>query len=179
MSDLDALRYPVGKFERLTGSLDRATRDAHVKTIEDTPARLRALLTGLSREQLDTPYRPGGWTIRQVVHHVPESHMNAYVRIKLALTENAPAIKTYEEQLWAQLPDVEACPVDVSVRLLDALHQRWVVLLRTLPEADFAKAFVHPEWGRVTVDEAVAMYAWHCRHHTAHVEQALSLARSS
>jgi hypothetical protein len=103
--------------------------------------------------------------------------MNAYVRIKLALTEEAPVIKTYEEQLWAELPDVTRCPVDVSVRLLEALHQRWVVLLRALSEGDFAKVFTHKEWGRVTIDEAVAMYAWHCRHHTAHIEGALALAR--
>jgi hypothetical protein len=174
MSDVDTLRYPVGRFARLTAPLDRASRDAYVKTIEDTPAKVRALAGGLSDAQLATPYRPGGWTIRQVVHHLPESHMNAYVRIKLALTEETPTIKTYEEQLWAELPDVARCPVDVSIRLLEALHVRWVTLLRALPESELAKAFVHPEWGRMTVDEAVAMYAWHCRHHTAHIEQARS-----
>src|SRR5262245_60739556 len=173
MSDLDTLRYPVGKFRRLTTPLDRAARETHLKTIEDTPANVRALAAGLSDAQLATPYRPGGWTIRQVIHHLPESHMNAYVRMKLALTEDAPAIKTYEEQLWADLPDVACCPVDVSIRLLDALHTRWAILLRALPEAELAKVFVHPEWGRVTLDEAIAMYAWHCRHHTAHIEQAL------
>jgi DinB superfamily len=177
MSDLDKLRYPVGKYERLTAPLDRATREALVKTIEDTPAKMRALLTGLSEAQLDTTYRPGGWTIRQVVHHVPDSHMNAFIRIKLALTENEPAIKTYEEQLWAELPDVKRCPVETSLRLLEALHQRWVALLRGLSESDFHdKTFIHPEWKRVTVEEAVALYAWHCRHHTAHIEQALAVA---
>ena len=119
MTDLERLRYPVGRFERVTTPLDRATRDTHIATIEQLPARFRALTGSLSESQLDTPYRPGGWTIRQVVHHVPESHMNAYVRIKLALTEDAPAIKTYEEQLWAELPDVTRCPIDVSLRLLD------------------------------------------------------------
>ena len=178
MDDLEQLRYPVGRFERLATPLDRATRAAHIDTIEQTPARFRSLVAGRTDAQLDTPYRPGGWTVRQVVHHVPESHMNAYVRIKLALTENAPAIKTYEEQLWAELPDVEHCPVDVSLRLLEALHERWIVLLRTLPESEFGKVFTHPEWGRVTIDEAVAMYAWHCRHHTAHIEGALALARA-
>src|ERR1043165_5695633 len=128
MSDLDALRYPVGKFERLKAPLDAAAFATHVKTIEDTPATLRALVGALSDAELETPDRPGGWTIRQVVHHVPESHMNAYVRVKLALTEDAPTIKTYEEQLWAALPDVPRCPVDVSLRLIDALHQRWVIL---------------------------------------------------
>ena len=173
MTDLEKLRYPVGRFERLTAPLDRATRSAHVTTLEQTPARFRSLVARLSDAQLGTPYRPGGWTVRQVVHHVPESHMNAYTRIKLALTEDAPTIKTYEEQLWAELPDVEQCPVDVSLRLLEALHQRWVVLLRAIPESDFGKVFTHKEWGRVTVDEAVAMYAWHCRHHAAHIEQGL------
>ena len=176
MTDLETLRYPVGKFERVTTPLERATRDKHFVTIEQLPARFRALTGGLSESQLDTPYRPGGWTIRQVVHHVPESHMNAYVRIKLALTEDVPTIKTYEEQLWAELPDVMRCPIDVSLRLLEALHQRWVVLLRALSDDSFARVFMHKEWGRVTLDEAVAMYAWHCRHHTAHIENALALA---
>jgi len=174
-TNVETLRYPVGRFERLKAPLDRAAREAHVRTIEATPARIRALISGLSDAQLDTPYRPGGWTIRQVVHHVPESHMNAYVRIKLALTEDTPAIKSYEEQLWAALPDVERCPVDASVRLLEALHERWVVLLRALPEPEFSKTYLHPDLGRVTVDEAVAMYAWHCRHHVAHIEQALAV----
>jgi DinB family protein len=174
MPDLDTLRYPVGKFARVTPPLDRAAREKHFVTIEQLPARFRALTASLGDAQLDTPYRPGGWTIRQVVHHVPESHMNAYVRIKLALTEDAPAIKTYEEQLWAELPDVRICPIDVSLRLLEALHERWVVLLRALQDADFAKTFKHPDWGLVTIDEAVAMYAWHCRHHTAHIQQGLA-----
>jgi hypothetical protein len=175
MPDLDTLRYPVGKFARITPPLDRATREKHFVTIERLPAAFRALTGGLSDAQLDTPYRPGGWTIRQVVHHVPESHMNAYIRIKLALTEDAPTIKTYEEQLWAELPDVKACPIDVSLRLLEALHERWIVLLRALPDADFAKPFTHAEWGLVTIDEAVAMYAWHCLHHTAHIKQGLGI----
>jgi len=175
MTDLDTLRYPVGKFARVAPPLDRATRETHFVTIERLPANFRSLVDPLTESQLETPYRPGGWTIRQVVHHVPESHMNAYVRMKLALTEDAPTIKTYEEQLWAELPDVKACPVDVSLRLLEALHQRWVVLLRTLPESGLARTFRHAEWGLVTVDEAVAMYAWHCRHHTAHIQQALGI----
>ena len=178
MTDLEALRYPVGRFERVTTPIDVATREKHFVTIEQLPARFRELAGSLSESQLEVPYRPGGWTIRQVVHHVPESHMNAYVRIKLALTEDAPTIKTYEEQLWAELPDVKQCPVDVSLRLLEALHQRWVVLLRALSDSDFRKVFTHKEWGLVTVDEAVAMYAWHCRHHTAHIESALATARA-
>lgn len=174
MADLDALRYPVGKFQRLSGALDRAARQAHIKTIEDTPARLRSLTAGLADAQLETPYRPGGWTIRQVVHHVPDSHMNAYIRMKLAVTEDNPSIRTYEEQLWAELPEAKSGPVEMSLALLDALHRRWVIFLKNLTDEQFARTFAHPEWGRVTIDEAVAMYAWHCRHHTAHVEQALA-----
>lgn len=176
MTDLDTLRYPVGRFERLKAPLDRAARSAHIDTIESMPAGFRSLVAGLPDSRLDTPYRPGGWTIRQVVHHVPESHMNAYIRMKLAVTEDTPAIKTYEEQLWAELPDARTCPVDMSLALLDALHCRWAAFLRLLPEREFGKAFTHPEWGRVTVDEALAMYAWHCRHHTAHIKQGLGIA---
>ena len=173
MSEVDKLRYPVGKFQRPTVPLDAATRTAFVKTIEDTPAKYRALVAPLSDAQLDTPYRPDGWTVRQVVHHVPDSHMNAFIRIKLALTEEAPAIKTYEEQLWAELPEAKTGKIEMSLDLLDALHRRWVAFLRAVPEAQLQKAFTHPEWKRVTVDESIAMYAWHCRHHTAHIEQAL------
>src|SRR5258707_13953623 len=174
MTDLETLRYPVGRFERVTTPIDVATRQKHFVTIEQLPARFRELAGSLSESQLEVPYRPGGWTIRQVVHHVPESHMNAYVRIKLALTEDAPTIKTYEEQLWAELPDVQKCPVDVSLRLLEALHQRWGVLLRALPDTAFARTFVHPEWGRATVDEAVATDPRHCRHHTARIDSAIA-----
>jgi len=175
MTDLDKLRYPVGKFERLKAPLDAATRRAHLQTFDDTPARIRALVAGLTDRQLDTPYRPGGWTIRQVVHHVPDSHMNAYIRMKLAATESNPAIRTYEEQLWAELPEAKSGPVELSLALLEALHRRLVAFLRALPEADLRKTFMHPEWKQMTIDEAIAMYAWHCRHHTAHIEQALRL----
>jgi hypothetical protein len=169
----DKLRYPVGPMPRTTAPLDPATRREHIDAIAGAPAKFRALVTGLNDRQLDTPYRPGGWTVRQVVHHVPESHMNAYVRMKLALTEDAPAIKTYEEQLWAELPDARSCPVDMSLALLEALHSRWVAFLRLLPEAEFAKSYVHPALGQVTLDEALGMYEWHCRHHAAHIAQAL------
>jgi hypothetical protein len=172
----DALRYPVGRFERLTGRLDRAARETHLKTIEDTPARIRSLVAGLGDRQLDTPYRQGGWTIRQVVHHVPDSHMNAYVRMKLAATEDAPAIRVYQEQLWAELPEAKAGPVDMSLALLDALHRRWLAFLRNLTDDQFARVFIHPEWNRITIEEAVALYAWHCRHHTAHIEHALTVS---
>lgn len=174
MTDIDRLRYPIGKFERLAAPLDERSRASHLKTIEDAPARFRALIDRLSDAQLDTPYRPGGWTVRQVVHHVPESHMNAYVRMKLALTEDTPAIKTYEEQLWAELPDAKTAPAELSLSLLEALHRRWVLFLSQMSEDQWARAFKHPQWGTMRIDEAVALYAWHCRHHLAHVEQALT-----
>ena len=178
MNDLDKLRYPIGRFARLTRPLARDDRARVIDDIESTPATLRQLTAGLTDTQLETPYRPGGWTIRQLVHHVPESHMNAYIRTKLAVTEDSPAIKTYDEARWAELPDVKSAPIAMSLDLLTAIHQRWVVFLRTLPEGDFQKTFMHPEWGRVTVDEAIAMYAWHGRHHAAHVRQALAGVRT-
>jgi hypothetical protein len=175
VTDLETLRYPVGRFERLKAPLERAARDGFINTLDETPARFRSLVTGLTDAQLDTPYRPGGWTIRQVVHHVPDSHMNAYVRCKWAMTEEEPSIKVYEEQLWAELPEAKSGKVDMSLALLEALHRRWVTFLRALPEAAFSRAFVHPEWKRVTIEEAIAMYAWHCRHHAAHIERGLGI----
>ena len=177
VSSAPDLRYPIGRADMRT-PLEAGERAQRIDAIAATPAQLRQAVAGLSDAQLDTPYRPGGWTVRQVVHHVPESHMNAYIRMKLAATEDVPTIKTYEEQLWAELPDVKSCPVDVSLTLLDALHRRWVTFLRTLPESDLSRPFVHPTWGRVPIDEAIGMYAWHCRHHTAHIENALAVARA-
>jgi hypothetical protein len=166
---LEPLRYPVGRPPRGTAPLDAAERGALIEILERAPAHLRSLAAGLGEARLDTPYRPGGWTIRQVIHHLPDSHMNAYVRMKLAVTESAPAIKTYEEARWADLPDARSGPIAASLDLLDALHRRWTAFLRALPNEGFARPFVHPEWGRQTVDDALRMYAWHCRHHTAHV----------
>jgi hypothetical protein len=174
VTDLDALRYPVGRFERLTQPLDRSGRDAYIATLEAAPARFRALVTGLADAQLDARYRPGGWTIRQVIHHVPDSHMNAYIRTKLAVTEDNPRITTYEEQLWAEFPEAKTGAIEVSLTLLDALHRRWVAFLRALSDGDFRRTFQHKEWAAVSVEEAIAMYAWHCRHHAAHIEQALA-----
>ena len=173
-TDLEKLRFPVGRMPRRGEPLDARTREEYLGILEALPGQFRALVSGLTEAQLETPYRPGGWTVRQVVHHVPDSHMNAYIRMKLAMTEDAPAIRTYEEQLWAELPEAKHGPVEMSLDLLAALHRRWVVFLRNLTDADFARTFTHPEWGRVRIDEGLAMYAWHCRHHTAHVEQALA-----
>ncbi len=170
---LERLRYPVGRFERLKAPLDHDARQGHIAVLEQAPATFRSLVAGLSNADLDTPYRPGGWTIRQVVHHVPDSHMNAYIRMKLAATEDAPVIKTYEEQLWAELPEAKTGPIDMSLTLLESLHVRWVAFLRMLPEESFEKTFMHPEWKRVSLGESVAMYGWHCRHHAAHIAHAL------
>jgi hypothetical protein len=170
----DDLRYPVGKYTP-GQPINREQRDEWITQVAETPTRLRDAVTGLIDAQLDTPYRPGGWTIRQVVHHVPDSHMNAYIRMKLAATEESPTVRTYEEQLWAELPEARSGPVAMSLDLLDALHRRWMAFLRGCTETDLQRAFMHKEWGRVTIDEAVAMYAWHCRHHAAHIEQALAM----
>jgi uncharacterized damage-inducible protein DinB len=161
-------RYPVGRAE-MEKELSPERRRELIDQIEETPARLREAVAGLNAEQLDTPYRPGGWTVRQLVHHVPDSHMNAYVRFRLALTEDEPAIKTYEEARWAELPDSRSVPVDVSLTLLEALHRRWVALLRALPEADYQKTLKHPDWGTINLDELLGLYSWHGRHHVAHV----------
>ena len=163
------LRYPIGKFER-PAEFSPELREQWVDTIARAPTRYRDAVLGLSDAQLDTPYRPGGWTVRQVVHHVPDSHLNAYTRIRLALTEDAPTIKPYEEARWAELPDARTLPVEISLRLLESLHARWVPLLERLGAADGARQLRHPEHGRLmTVDELIALYAWHGDHHTAHV----------
>ena len=162
------LRYPIGKF-RYEGEMTEEARRRAIEEIAETPARLRAAVKGLTPPQLETPYRPEGWTVRQVVHHLPDSHMNAYIRFKLALTEDEPTIKPYEQERWAQLEDTPKTPVEVSLALLDNLHERWVVLLRSFGPADFARTFRHPELGVVTLDKQLALYAWHGRHHVAHI----------
>ena len=168
MSEHDP-RYPIGKF-RLEGEVTPERRKGWIAELEALPSRLRDAVSGLDDAQLDTPYRPDGWTVRQVLHHVPDSHMNAYIRFKLALTEDEPTIKPYLEGPWAELPDTRATPPDVSLALLKALHQRWVALMRSMSEADFGRTFVHPEHGRVIkLDEVLPMYAWHGKHHTAHI----------
>ena len=164
------LRYPIGKFTIPASPLPRAERDRGIETIAALPAELRRAVAGLDARQLETPYRPGGWTVRQLVHHVADSHVNGYVRTKLALTEERPTIKPYEESLWATLADVPDVPIEVSLTLLEALHVRWAALFRSMTDADFARAYHHPEQRRdVRLDEQVANYAWHSRHHTAHV----------
>lgn len=163
------LRYPVGKFDSTT-PFTADSRATAIAILASLPANLRAAVAGLTDAQLDSPYRPDGWTVRQVVHHLADSHLNAYTRIRLGLTEDNPTIKPYAEQKWAELPDAKSAPAEVSLDILDGLHQRWVMLLRTLSEADFARTVVHPEHGReMSLDFLTAMYAWHCRHHVAHI----------
>lgn len=165
----DDLRYPIGNFA-YDGQATADARRERISQIEQAPAALRAAVRGLSETQLGTAYRPGGWTVRQVVHHVPDSHLNAVTRFKLALTEPNPTIRPYDEARWAELGDVPGTPVEVSLRLLEALHERWVVLLRSLSAADFDRTLFHPERGAtMTLDELLALYAWHGRHHTAHI----------
>ncbi len=162
------LRYPIGQF-KWPGEITAGQRRRFIDQIEETPARLRAAVKGLSNEQIDTPYRPGGWTVRQVVHHLPDSHLNSYIRFKLALTEEEPLIKPYDQERWAELDDARTAPPETSLALLESLHRRWVLLLRSLTPADFARAFRHPELGVVTLEKNLSLYAWHGRHHVAHI----------
>jgi hypothetical protein len=163
-------RYPIGKFT-FDGPSDETQRNKFIDDIEQTPAALRAAVSNLSPQQIETPYREGGWTIRQVVHHVPESHMNAYIRFKLALTEDEPTIKPYLEDRWAGTPDVGSTPLEVSLALLDPLHERWVRLLRNLKPADWKRAFRHPAMGTVSLEKNLALYSWHGKHHVAHITE--------
>jgi len=162
------LRYPIGKFH-YEGPLSEDQKQKYLSDIDQAPANLRSAVKGLRGQQLDTPYRPEGWTVRQVTHHVPDSHMNAYVRFKLALTENEPTIKPYGEDAWAKLEDTAATPVEISLALLDSLHSRWMQLLRSLKPEDWKRTFRHPELGLMTLEKNLALYAWHGRHHVAHI----------
>lgn len=160
-------RYPIGAFVRPV-SLSAAERRAAIQEIHEAPPALRAALEGLDQRQLDTPYRPGGWTVRQVAHHLPDSHLNAYIRSKLALTEDDPTIKPYDEGAWATLQDSKL-PVEVSLRLLEAVHERWLVLLDALSDTQWIRTFMHPEVGLTRLDQLVALYSWHGRHHIAQI----------
>jgi len=163
-------RFPIGKFH-YEGSPSAEQRQKFIADIAQAPVALRTSVEGLSQQQLDTPYRDGGWTVRQVVHHVPDSHMNAYIRFKLALTEEEPTIKPYAEDRWAELADTKSTPVEVSLVMLDVLHRRWVELLKSLAPSDWKRQFRHPELGVVPLEKNVALYAWHGKHHVAHVTE--------
>lgn len=163
------LRYPIGKFD-FDAPISESDFPKLIALIAEAPGALRSAVAGLTRDQLETRYRPGGWTVKQVVHHVPDSHMNAYVRFKLALTEDEPTIKPYNEAAWAELADSRRVPIEVSLDLLDALHLRWVALLRSMDPADFNRAVRHPEHDRLlTMKQFLGLYAWHGRHHVAHI----------
>jgi hypothetical protein len=167
----DDLRYPIGKF-KYQGPPNEEQRKQMIADIERTPAALRSAANGLSAQQLDTPYREGGWTVRQVIHHMPDSHMNAYVRFKLALTEQDPTIKPYAEDLWAKWPDNQSTPIEVSLALLEALHRRWAYLLGSLGPEDWKRNFRHPEAERlVPLEKNLAIYSWHGKHHVAHITE--------
>ncbi|HEX3662950.1 MAG TPA: bacillithiol transferase BstA [Acidobacteriaceae bacterium] len=162
-------RFPIGRYNRAAANLTDPR--GSIATLAALPQNLRSAVQGLSDAQLDTPYRQGGWTVRQLVHHVADSHMNAYVRIRLALTEDWPTIKPYNEKAWAELPDARTAPLQVSLDLIEALHGRWTLLLRSLTEDQWQRGYTHPENGRQSIAEAVALYDWHSRHHLAHIQE--------
>ena len=170
--DLEKLRYPIGRFEP-PSQVDQDQIESWISDIEALPGDLRRTVRGLTETQLDTPFRPGGWTIRQVIHHLPDSHINSFIRFKLALTEDRPEIKPYFEDRWAELADYSEAPVAASLDLLDGLHRRWVALLRSLTEQDLERTFIHPESGLVNLPETIGSYAWHGQHHLAHIREAI------
>jgi hypothetical protein len=170
------LRFPIGRFA-LPASVSVEERAELIARLASTPARLRAAVEGLTPRQLDTPYREGGWTVRQVIHHLPDSHMNSYVRFKLALTEDEPVIKPYDEAAWALLRDTAETPIETSLVLLEALHHRWVILLRSLTEEQWTRTMRHPENGLRRLDQVLAIYAWHGDHHLAHIANAIEFSR--
>ena len=167
--DLETLQYPIGRFSWSFESTPEL-REERLRIIEATPAELRRVIAGLSEEQLNMPYRPDGWTVRQVVHHYADDHMNSYIRFKLALTEDRPTANAYSEPLWGELPDARTGPIEPSLMLLEGLHQRWVAAWRALAPADWSRAFIHPRSGKaISLDALAALYAWHGRHHVAQV----------
>jgi uncharacterized damage-inducible protein DinB len=163
-------RFPIGKFH-YGGPPTQEEEQQFLDDIAQAPANLRASVKGLTDEQLDTPYRPGGWTVRQVVHHLPDSHLNSYLRFKLALTEENPTIKPYAEDRWAELNDSRDTPVEVSLTLLESLHDRWVRLLRSLTPDEWKRTFRHPDLGEMNLQKTLALYAWHGKHHVAHINE--------
>lgn len=164
------LQYPVGKFERQANYTALEIQES-IEVLEKLPQQMRAAMNGLSASQLETPYREGGWSLRQVVHHVPDSHINSFVRFKLALTEENPTIKPYDEAAWAELSDSRDTPIQTSLDLLEALHERWVIVLRAIKPEDWRRTFNHPQNGAMTLEYALALYAWHSRHHLGHITQ--------
>ena len=164
---IDDLRYPVGKFDKSV-EMTPENRAEFIRIIAELPKKIAEAVEGLSEEQLDTPYRPGGWTVRQTVHHVADSHMNSLTRFKLAMTEENPTIRPYDEDRWAELAD-NKLPIDISLKIIEGVHERWVALLESMTNEDFQKPLMHPESGQWSVEGFLALYAWHSRHHTAHI----------
>ncbi len=163
-------RYPIGRFDRNI-TVEKDMRSEFINTISSLPVQLRKEVENLTQQQLDTPYREGGWTVRQVIHHIPDSHINAYVRFKLALTEDNPAIKTYKENLWAELSDTFQTPIEIPLILLESLHFKWVVLLNSMTDEQFERTCIHPDWKEITLSKMLALYAWHSKHHLAHITE--------
>lgn len=171
--DIDFLRFPLGKFT-VPDIISPNQIEIWINTLEKFPAEVESVTATLSESQLDTPYRPGGWTIRQVVHHLPDSHMNAYIRFKLAITEKHPIIRPYREERWAECEEARSAPVDISLSLLKSLHIRWTVFLRTLTEENFNRTYIHPENSKVfSLKEVLGMYVWHSNHHLAHITETI------
>ena len=171
--ELEQLKYPIGKFSKPT-SITMETIGSWIDEIEHLPQQIRDVVVGLHDKQLDTPYRPGGWTIRQVIHHLPDSHMNSYIRFRWTLTEEKPTIKAYHEDRWAELQDAKYANIEISLILLEALHIRWVLLLRSLTLEQMHRTFIHPDTGKErSLDELVGVYAWHGKHHLAHINNCL------
>ena len=168
LSSVPDPRYPIGHYTP-PEFIDAETRTKWIADLQALPLHLSDAVRGLSEQQLDTSYRPEGWTVRQLVHHLADSHLNSYTRFRLALTENSPAIKPYDEKSWAELPDAKQAPIDLSLSLIAGLHARWILLLSSMPEAEFARTFKHPEWGEIRLDWTLGLYAWHSRHHVAHI----------
>ncbi len=166
----DLLRYPIGRHNH-TQPIDDEKLGEYIRAIAELPSLLREAVDGLTKEQLDTPYRPGGWTVRQIVHHLPDSHMNGYIRQKLALTEDMPTIRSYDEEGWAELHDGKYSSPEVSINLLEALHKRWVLLLLSLTPEQLDRKFIHPVTGEFTVRQHIGTYAWHGAHHLAHITE--------
>jgi hypothetical protein len=167
---MEELRYPIGRY-RAPETIGAAARESWIEEIEALPRNLRRAVEGFSDAQLDTPYRPGGWTVRQVVHHYADSHLNSYSRFRWAATEEMTTVKTYDESAWAELADAKTAPVELSLALLEPLHARWVLLLRSFGDAEFRRKMKHPEWGEVSLEWLLGQYAWHSRHHVAQINR--------
>ncbi len=177
MENIESLKYPIGKFQRPT-ALTQQDRIKLIKSIQKLPKRLTKTVEYLSEEQLNTPYRPGGWTVAQVVHHLPDSHVNSYIRFKWALTEDTPIIKAYDENLWSKTPDATTTDIKSSLQLLKGLHKRWSRVLTNMTEQDYARELSHPEWSSyLSLDTMLALYSWHCDHHLAHIRELVKRER--